>query len=129
MPDNDTKSNDDDLAARMGDRIDAGLDTIFGPVQSGDVYQTLESTDDRIVLGASSIERAGGFGFGAGEGIDNAGQSGSGGGGGGGGWGQARPVAIIEVKKSGVTVWPVLDYTKLGLVAIGVLAAIWRARR
>ena len=38
MPDNDTKSNDDDLAARMGDRIDAGLDTIFLLTDGGEVF-------------------------------------------------------------------------------------------
>ena len=129
MADNDQEAGDGGLSARLAARIAAGLDTIFGPVRSADIFQTLEKTEDRVVLGVGSIERAGGFGFGAGEGIDSAGQTSTGGGGGGGGWGQARPVAIVEVKESGVTVWPVVDYTKLGLVAVGVLAAIWKARR
>ncbi len=67
--------------------------------------------------------------MGAGEGVDQAGESGGGGGGGGGGWGQARPVAVIEVTARGVKIWPVIDYTKLGLATVAVLAAIWKARR
>ena len=124
----DTTTNAERIVDRMGSQLGDNLNNVFGDISTADVFQTLETSDDRVVLGASTIERAGGFGFGAGEGVDQASGNGAGGGGGG-GWGQARPVAIIEVTAQGVKVWPVLDYTKLGLVAVGVLAAIWKARR
>jgi uncharacterized spore protein YtfJ len=114
---------------RVGERLADNLTTIFGDVATSQIFETLERTDDRVVIGASTLERAGGFGFGGGEGVDAAGSNGGGGGGGGGGAGQARPIAVIEVTSGGVKIWPVLDYTKLGLVAVGVLAAIWKARR
>lgn len=119
----------DSLIDRIADRVSSGLKTLFGPVVTADVFATLERTDDRLLIGASAIERTGGFGFGGGEGVDSAGDSGGGGGGGGGGMGQARPIAVIEVTGQGVKIWPVIDYTKLALVAVGVIAAIWRARR
>jgi uncharacterized spore protein YtfJ len=117
------------LIAGVGEQLTQNLDTIFGEVDPAGIFNTLEHNDDRLVIGAATIERAGGFGFGAGEGVDSAGVPNGGGGGGGGGAGQARPVAVIELTKEGVRIWPVIDYTKLGLVAVGVLAAIWKARR
>ncbi len=114
----------------VGSRIGENLERLFGKVTASDVFRTLETSEDRVVIGASAVERAGGFGFGAGEGVDpDADEVVGGGGGGGGGAGQARPVAVIEITPDGVKVWPVIDYTKLGLVAIGVLAAIWKIRR
>ena len=114
-----------DTAAAIGEN----LTSLFGDVEPSRIFETLQESDDRVVIGASSIERAGGFGFGGGEGAGTDGETGSGGGGGGGGAGQARPVAVIEITAAGVKVWPVIDYTKLGLVAVGVLAAMWKARR
>ena len=108
----------------ISDHVARNLDAIFGEVDPDKIFSTLERTDDRVVLGVSTLERAGGFGFGGGEGPDQEG----GGGGGGGGVGQARPIAIIEITSSGVQIFPVVDYSKLGLAALAVLAAIWRAR-
>ena len=129
MTDDAAETIKDDLIRRSGAVMHQNLEQIFGEVTAENVFETLERSEDRIVIGASAIERAGGFGFGAGEGVDSAGEPGGGGGGGGGGWGGARPVAVIEVTADGVKVWPVLDWTKLGLVLVGVLAAIWRVRR
>jgi hypothetical protein len=118
-----------DAVARVGRQVQRHLDGLLGGVEPGDLFVTLDRNDDRVVFGAAAIERAGGFGFGAGEGEDDAGEKGAGGGGGGGGSGRARPIAIVEVTSAGVKVWPVIDYTKLGLVAVGVLAAMWKAMR
>ena len=93
----------------IGKQISTNLDSIFGEVDPDKIFSTLERTDDRVVLGISTLERAGGFGFGGGEGVDSAGVPGGGGGGGGGGAGQARPIAILEVTKDGVRIWPVID--------------------
>ncbi len=38
-------------------------------------------------------------------------------------------MAVIEVTGRGVRVWPVIDFTKLGLVIFGMVAAFWKARR
>ena len=92
----DTTTNAERIVDRMGSQLGDNLNNVFGDISTADVFQTLETSDDRVVLGASTIERAGGFGFGAGEGVDQASGNGAGGGGGG-GWGQARPVPIIEV--------------------------------
>lgn len=117
------------VVEQTGAQIGRNLESLFGAVGTEQIFTTLERNDERAVIGASVVERAGGFGMGAGEGVDQAGESGGGGGGGGGGWGQARPVAVIEVTTGGVKIWPVIDYTKLGLAAVAVLVAIWKARR
>lgn len=123
------EENSGDAVARVGRQVQSHLEGLLGSVDPGDLFVELEHDGDRAVFGAAAIERAGGFGFGAGQGQDDSGEKGSGGGGGGGGSGQARPIAIVEVAPTGVKVWPVIDYTKLGLVAVGVLAAVWKAMR
>ena len=117
------------LFDRLADRIASGLAGILGDVKPSEVFKTVEAREGRVVLGAVSIERAGGFGFGAGEGLDSANNEATGGGGGAGGWGHARPIAIVVVEESGVKVWPVIDYVKLAIVTVGALAAIWKAGR
>ena len=129
MTDDTPETTTDDLIGRSAAGMQRNLEQIFDEVTAEKVFETLERSEEMVVIGASVIERAGGFGFGAGEGVDSAGEPGRGGGGGGGGWGQARPVAVIEVTADGVKVWPVLDWTKLGLVLVGVLATVWRVRR
>ena len=115
---------------RVGTRLGENLERIFNDVVATEVFQTLEQSTDRVVIGASAVERAGGFGFGAGESVEaNSTEPAGGNCGGGGRAGQARPVAVIEITKQGVKVWPIIDYTKLGLVAIGVFAAVWKIRR
>ena len=68
-----------------------------------------------------------GFGFGAGSDGDD--PTSGGGGGGGGGSAQARPVAVIEVTSEGVSVRPVLDFTKIGITALLSFVAAWRLIR
>lgn len=116
----------DEVAAK----VEAGMDRIFGGLSGQSVYAT-EQVGDRLVITAAAIERAGGFGFGAGAGSDGEDPSagGAGGGGGGGGTGQARPVAVIEVTPQGVSVRPVLDFTKIGVTVVVSLVAAWRMLR
>lgn len=109
-------------------RVETGVDRIFGGLSADTVFGS-ERVGDQVVITAAAIERAGGFGFGAGQGTDDDDNSSGGGGGGGGGTGQARPVAVIEVTPDGVSVRPVLDYTKIGVtVALSAIAA-WRFLR
>lgn len=109
-------------------KVEAGLDHIFGGLSADSVFGT-EEVGDRVVITAAAIERAGGFGFGAGEGTDESGTPSGGGGGGGGGTGQARPVAVIEVTSDGVSVRPVLDYTKIAVTVVVSSIAAWRMLR
>jgi len=122
-------TSENGVVSGLAERVGENLDRLFADVDAEQIFETLERTDDRVVIGASTVERAGGFGFGGGEGTSKDSETGSGGGGGGGGGGHARPIAVIEITGDGVRVWPVIDFTKLGLVAVGVLAAIWKARR
>lgn len=116
----------DEVAAK----VDAGMDRIFGGLSADSVFGT-EQVGETVVITAAAIERAGGFGFGAGAGTDSDEPSsgGAGGGGGGGGSGQARPVAIIEVTPQGVSVRPVLDFTKIGVTVFVSLVAAWHMLR
>lgn len=118
------------LVDRVGAQTRDGLDRVFGDLAADKVFG-MEQVGDRIVITAAAIERAGGFGFGAGAGsdADRPDATGGGGGGGGGGTGQARPVAIIEVTADGVSVRPVLDYTKIGITALISFLAAWKLIR
>jgi hypothetical protein len=115
------------LVDRVGVQTRDGLKRIFGGLSADKVFAT-EQVGDRVVITAAAIERAGGFGFGAGSDGDDP-TSGGGGGGGGGGSAQARPVAIIEVTSEGVSVRPVLDFTKIGVTALVSFVAAWRLMR
>jgi uncharacterized spore protein YtfJ len=118
------------LVDRVGAQTRDGLAKIFGDLSADKVFG-IEQVGDRLVITAAAIERAGGFGFGAGAGsdADQPDAAGGGGGGGGGGSGQARPVAIIEVTADGVSVRPVLDYTKIGITVLMSFLAAWKLIR
>ena len=89
----------------------ASVDAVYGkPVRQGDV----------LVIMAAEVTC--GFGFGLGEGMGQTGdQKGGGSGGGGGGHTFARPVAVVVCTPSGVSIQPVMDRTKLWLVALTAL--------
>ena len=117
------------MVDRVAKRSNRGLQQIMGGFSADTVFAS-ERLEDRLVITAAAIERAGGFGFGAGVGVDETETSGgSGGGGGGGGSGQARPVAVIQVGPDGVSVLPVLDYTKIGIVLLTSFITVWRLLR
>ncbi len=113
------------LAADIGGRVERNLAKIHDGTSAGAVFGPAEYVGDKAVICAAAVQRAGGFGFGAGDDADG----GGGGGGGGGGHSDARPVAVITVDSSGVSVRPVVDFTKIGITLIAGLFAIWRAGR
>lgn len=114
------------MVDQVGVQTRDGLKRIFGGLSADKVFAT-EQVGDRFVITAAAIERAGGFGFGAGSDGDD--PTSGGGGGGGGGSAQARPVAVIEVTSEGVSVRPVLDFTKIGITALLSFVAAWRLIR
>ncbi|MFN0070186.1 MAG: hypothetical protein ACKVVP_01690 [Chloroflexota bacterium] len=107
---------------------------IYATASPKAVFSEPVAHGEYMVITASEVGAAGGFGFGRGFGIDAAGNvsglsqdaSSRGGGGGGGGGGSAggRPVAIIEIGPDGVKVKPVVDVTKFMLGAISAWVAI-----
>ncbi len=128
----DGRSSTSELLERVGDRSERMLARFTEGLSAATVFGAPERVDDRLVITAAVIERGGGWGFGAGGGGDEddaGGEGGGGGGGGGGGRADARPVAVIEVGPVGVTVRPILDFTKVGLATLAGALAVWRAGR
>jgi len=106
-------------------QISEGLAAVAGRITVDDLFGPPEKVGDRTVITAASVDRAGGFGFGSGG--DDAGNGGRGGGGG--GKAEGRPVAVIEIRPDGITVHPVLDFTRIGVVAVAAFLALRRSRR
>lgn len=114
----------------VGDRIEATLANITSDAAAAPVFGHPEYVGDRVIITAAAVTRAGGFGFGGGGGGEpTMTEFGTGGGGGGGGTAEGRPVAVIDIGPEGVTVRPVLDFTKIGLVLLSGVFALWRAGR
>jgi len=86
------------------------------PVTSGD-YTVITATDIDVAMW-------GGFGSGTKPG-GSSGTEQQGGGGGGGAMTHARPVASIVAGPGGVTVHPILDFTKIILTAITVIGSMF----
>lgn len=115
---------------QVGTRVEAGLTNITDMSSGGTVFGPPEYVGERVVITAATFSRAGGFGFGGGGGSsEGAAEFGTGGGGGGGGTSEGRPVAVIDIGPEGVRIRPVLDFTKIGLAALGGMLALWRAGR
>jgi uncharacterized spore protein YtfJ len=123
----------DELAARGAEMTER----IFTAARPGAVFAEPVRNGDVVVIAASEVFSAGGFGMGSGSGpaeVTGATESvPQGSGGGGGGAARGRPVAVVEVTPSGVRVEPIVDVTKLGLAAFAVglslTAALFRLRR
>lgn len=109
--------------------IKDALVAVFGEAEPATVFSEPEQVGDTLMFKAVAWERAGGFGFGAGEGTGPDDEGGSGSGGGGGGMSQGRPVAVIQVNERGVTVTPVIDFTKIGVTLLLGLVGLWKALR
>lgn len=105
------------------------LVAVFGEAEPATVFSEPEQVGDSLVIKAVAWERAGGFGFGVGEGTGPDDEGGSGSGGGGGGVSQGRPVAVIQISERGVTVNPVIDFTKIGVTLLLGVVGLWRALR
>jgi uncharacterized spore protein YtfJ len=128
------------------------LDRLTAAARPGAVFGEPVRQGDYTLITASEVTSAGGFGsasaFGhdsppphaegtpheGGEaGQDEAGRAGAGGGGGGGmgggGGASARPVAVVVVGPDGVRVQPIIDFTKLAIVALTAWGAMLAARQ
>ncbi len=113
----------------VASRISETLAGLLGASSTDAVFSAPTPVGDDIVITAASWERAGGFGFGGGEGRGADGDDGGGAGGGGGGASQGRPVAVIRVGPHGVTVTPVIDFTKIGVTLLLGVVGVWSALR
>jgi uncharacterized spore protein YtfJ len=105
-----------DALAHLND----GLDRLIG-MSADRVFREPVRVGETVVIPAATIAYGGGFGFGT-DTVANRG-------GGGGGWNDGRPVAIIEAGPNGVRIRPVVDYTRIGLTALGALLTVWRVTR
>ncbi len=106
----------DQVAQGLSNITDVGADRIFRePVHVG----------DRVVITAAALDIAGGMGVG--NGADN--QGNGGGGGGAGGRTEGRPVAAIDIGPEGVTIHPIIDFTRIGVTLLVGAIAVWRAMR
>lgn len=109
----------DDLQKRFSDmQTKVGARTVFGePVE----------IDGRKLIPVASVQ----YGFGMGGGMGPKGEAGEAPGGGGGGGGlRVRPVALIEVTDGKVKVEPIIDVSRLAMMAMVVAAwcVFWIAR-
>jgi uncharacterized spore protein YtfJ len=104
------------------------LNAVFGEAKPSTVFSEPETVGDEVVVMAAAWERAGGFGFGSGYGSVD-GEDGGGEGGGGGGASQGRPVAVIRIGNDGVSVVPVVDFTKMGVTVLLAVIGVLGARR
>jgi uncharacterized spore protein YtfJ len=112
------------------DQSEEMLEHLLGAAQPGAVYSQPVTHGEYTVITASEVGAGGGFGFGMGFSTPSATrpgeQPGNGGGGSAGGGGSSgRPVAVIVIGPAGVEVKPVLDVTKIGLVALTTWGRCW----
>jgi uncharacterized spore protein YtfJ len=105
------------------------LSRLFGEASPETLFSPPTPVGDALIVTAVAWERAGGFGFGAGEGEGGMGDAGGGAGGGGGGMSQGRPVAVVRVTPAGVSVTPIIDFTKIGVTLLLGMLGVWRALR
>jgi uncharacterized spore protein YtfJ len=115
----------DEVAKNMAE----ALTGLFGEASPETLFSAPAQVGDDLVFTAVAWERFGGFGFGGGEAQGNTAEVGSGMGGGGGGASQGRPVAVIKVTSAGVSVVPVIDFTKIGVTVLLGALGVWRALR
>ncbi|HZD67628.1 MAG TPA: hypothetical protein VFA45_01510 [Actinomycetes bacterium] len=150
MTDDSDGSPDEDrsLIGSAGEQAASLLDRILAAARPDAVFGQPVDAGGYTLITASEVTSGGGFGVGRARGPARrpdpehsppgeaappggrqpAGASGLGGGGG----SMGRPVAIIAIGPSGVTVRPVVDLTKLALAALtasGALLGLRRARR
>ncbi len=108
----------DSLLRRFQDmQSGAGWKTVFG-----DVIEV----DGRRLIPVASVQY--GFGMGGGQGTPE--QGGTPGGGGGGGGMRAEPVALVELSEGQVRISPIINVTRLAIVALVVAgwSVFWMAR-
>jgi uncharacterized spore protein YtfJ len=134
------------LMDRAGEQAPKMLEKIFAAAQPGAVFGQPVDASSYTLITAAEVTSGGGFGVGMGRGpapkrdakasppaeaaASPAGRQSIGGSGfGGGGGSMGRPVAIIAVGPSGVTVRPVVDVTKVALAVLTASAAMFGLQR
>jgi uncharacterized spore protein YtfJ len=133
------------LMDRAGEQAPKMLEKIFAAAQPGAVFGQPVDAGSYTLITAAEVTSGGGFGVGMGRGpapkrdakasppaeaASPAGRQSIGGSGfGGGGGSMGRPVAIIAVGPSGVTVRPVVDVTKVALAVLTASAAMFGLQR
>jgi uncharacterized spore protein YtfJ len=132
------------LIDRAGEQAPKMLERILAAAQPDAVFGQPADASGYTLITASEVTSGGGFGIGMARGpapkpdakgsptqaprlVGKQSIGGSGLGGGGGSMG--RPVAIIVIGPSGVTVRPVVDITKVALAALTASAAMLGMRR
>ncbi len=119
-------TNEFDIEKAM-DNIHDTLDQFAATADVNAVYGEAIEHENHLIIPAAEVISFLGFGIGGGSG-DSEGGKGVGIGGGGGGKAFARPVAVIVASERGVTVKPVVDFTKIYLTAftaLGFITAAW----
>lgn len=118
------------LAEKHEIQVTKAIEKIYSATQPGAVFGEPVRSGDYSVITASEVLAGCGFGSGTGFGPVNSASKASeektsapepingGGGIGGGGSSRGRPVAIIVIGPTGVTVKPVFDFTKIALAGI-----------
>ncbi len=134
------------LIDRAGEQASKMVEKIFAAAQPGAVFGQPVDAGSYTLITAAEVTSGGGFGAGMGRGTapkpdakqspsteaapPPAGRQSIGGSGfGGGGGSMGRPVAIIAIGPSGVTVRPVVDITKVTLAALTAAAAMLGLQR
>jgi uncharacterized spore protein YtfJ len=133
------------LIDRAGEQASKMVEKIFAAAQPGAVFGQPVDAGSYTLITAAEVTSGGGFGVGLGRGpapkrdakesapaeaAPTVGKQSIGGSGfGGGGGSMGRPVAIIAIGPSGVTVRPVVDVTKVVLAALTAAAAMLGLRR
>jgi uncharacterized spore protein YtfJ len=111
-----------DRAAEVVERlIDAGdVSKVYGePIRQGDT----------LLIPTAEILAIAGIGMGGGAGVSDDGRKSRGSGGGGGGRTLARAVAVVVATPEGVTVKPVIDFTKIALAFLTAAGFVWASWR
>jgi uncharacterized spore protein YtfJ len=133
----DTMSEILSLTEKREEQVTKVLEKIYSAAQPGAVFGEPVRSGDYTVITASEVLAGGGFGSGTGFGPASPAMKASeektspseqinagGGGMGGGGSSRGRPVAIIVIGPTGVSVKPVFDFTKLALAGLTTWGAM-----
>lgn len=109
----------------------AMLERIFVAARPGAAFSTPVISGAYTVITASEVGAGGGFGAGRGSSPQCADHTpeqdapaNEGGGSGGGGGANTRPIAAIVIGPDGVTIRPIVDFTKIALAGITAWAAM-----
>lgn len=121
---NDDFTTNTSSAARAADGLSAFAD--FG---AANIFGAPVTANGRTVIPCAAFDVVFGAGFGGGRGDDGKGAVGGGSGGWWGGRTQGHPVAVIEITDERVRVQPVLDWSRLAVIAVTTAFGVWRASR